>query len=60
MNFKDCGFSTRAIHFGQEPEETTGAVMAPIYLTTTFAQSSPGVHKGYEYSPNLEPNSKSF
>lgn len=60
MNFKDCGFSTRAIHFGQEPEETTGAVMAPIYLTTTFAQSSPGVHKGYEYSRTSNPTRKAF
>jgi cystathionine gamma-lyase len=44
------GFGTRAIHAGQSPDPTTGAVMTPIYLTSTYAQSAPGVHKGYEYS----------
>ncbi|HEY5933145.1 MAG TPA: cystathionine gamma-synthase [Kofleriaceae bacterium] len=44
------GFGTRAIHAGQSPDETTGAVMTPIYYTSTYAQSAPGVHKGYEYS----------
>src|SRR3569833_868570 len=42
------GFSTRAIHAGQYPDPTTGAVMTPIYATSTFAQESPGVNKGYE------------
>jgi cystathionine gamma-lyase len=44
------GFGTRAIHAGQVPDATTGAVMTPIYYTSTYAQSAPGVHKGYEYS----------
>ena len=44
------GFGTRAIHAGQSPDETTGAVMTPIYYTSTYAQSAPGVHKGFEYS----------
>ena len=44
------GFGTRAIHAGQHPDPTTGAVMTPVYLTSTYAQSAPGVHKGYEYS----------
>lgn len=60
MNFKDCGFSTRAIHVGQEPDPTTGAVMTPVYLTTTYAQSSPGIHKGYEYSRTANPTRKAF
>lgn len=60
MNFKELGFSTRAIHVGQEPDPTTGAVMTPVYLTTTFAQSSPGVHKGYEYSRTSNPTRKAY
>lgn len=43
------GFSTDAIHAGQEPDEVTGAVVTPIYLTTTYAQEELGRHKGYEY-----------
>lgn len=60
MNIKEFGFSTRAIHAGQEPDPTTGAVMTPVYLTTTYAQSSPGVHKGYEYSRTANPTRKAF
>lgn len=44
------GFGTRAIHAGQEPDPATGAVMTPIYQTSTYAQDAPGVHKGHEYS----------
>lgn len=44
------GFGTRAIHAGQKPDPTTGAVMTPVYYTSTYAQSAPGVHKGFEYS----------
>jgi len=43
-------FDTRAIHAGQEPDPVTGAVITPLYATSTYAQQSPGVHKGYEYS----------
>ncbi|HWU88494.1 MAG TPA: cystathionine gamma-synthase [Kofleriaceae bacterium] len=44
------GFGTRAIHAGQSPDPTTGAVMTPVYYTSTYAQDAPGVHKGFEYS----------
>ncbi|MHA1544131.1 MAG: PLP-dependent transferase, partial [Alphaproteobacteria bacterium] len=44
------GFDTRAIHAGQEHDPVTGAVITPIYATSTYAQKSPGEHKGYEYS----------
>lgn len=44
------GFSTRAIHAGQKPDPTTGAVMVPVYLTSTYVQEAIGKHKGYEYS----------
>jgi cystathionine gamma-lyase len=47
---KPPGFGTLAVHAGQEPDPTTGAVMTPIYLTSTYVQDGPGVHKGYEYS----------
>lgn len=46
---------TLAIHAGQEPDPTTGAIMTPIYQTSTYVQSSPGVHKGYEYSRSQNP-----
>jgi cystathionine gamma-synthase len=49
------GFSTRAIHAGQEPDPTTGAVVTPISLSTTFAQDGVGVHRGYEYSRSGNP-----
>jgi len=49
------GFATRAIHAGQEPDPGTGAVTVPIYQTSTFAQESVGVHKGYEYSRSGNP-----
>ncbi len=49
------GFSTRAVHAGQEPDPTTGAVMTPVYLTSTYVQEAPGVHKGYEYSRTQNP-----
>lgn len=48
-------FSTLAIHEGQEPDPSTGAVITPIYATSTFAQQSPGVHQGYEYSRSANP-----
>ena len=46
---------TLAIHAGQSPDPTTGAVMTPVYLTSTYAQASPGVHKGFEYSRTQNP-----
>jgi cystathionine gamma-lyase len=48
-------FGTRVIHGGQQPDPLTGAVMPPIYATSTYVQSSPGVHKGYEYSRTANP-----
>lgn len=49
-------FSTRAIHAGQEPEENFGAVIPPIYMTSTFAQEEPGEYKGYDYTRAGNPN----
>lgn len=53
-------FDTRAIHAGQEADPTTGAVMKPIYATSTYQQSAPGVHKGYEYSRTQNPTRKAY
>src|SRR5581483_556851 len=52
---RDQHFATRVIHGGQRPDPLTGAVMPPIYATSTYVQSSPGVHKGYEYSRSSNP-----
>jgi cystathionine beta-lyase/cystathionine gamma-synthase len=52
---KNYGFATKAIHVGQEPDPTTGAVTVPIYQTSTFAQEEPGKHRGYEYSRTGNP-----
>jgi len=49
------GFSTRAIHAGQEPDPATGATIVPIYATSTYTQAGPGDHKGYEYSRSGNP-----
>ncbi len=49
------GFSTRAIHAGQEPDPATGATIVPIYATSTYTQAGPGQHKGYEYSRSGNP-----
>lgn len=54
------GFATRAIHAGQEPDPSTGAVMVPIYATSTYVQESPGVHKGYEYSRSQNPTRMAY
>lgn len=51
----DCGIGTKAIHAGQAPDPSTGAVMMPIYATSTYAQHSPGEHQGYEYSRSHNP-----
>src|SRR3979490_1521462 len=48
-------FETLAIHAGQHPDPTTGAVMTPVYLTSTYAQEGPGEHKGFEYSRTRNP-----
>lgn len=54
------GFGTRAIHAGQPPEEKSGAVMTPIYQTSTYAQRSPGEHTGYEYSRTDNPTRTAY
>lgn len=59
-NNKELGFSTRAIHAGQQPDPTTGAIMTPVYLTSTYVQESPGVHKGWEYSRTHNPTRKAY
>ena len=53
-------FATRAIHAGQSPDPSTGAVMQPIYATSTYAQESPGKHKGYEYSRTQNPTRMAY
>jgi cystathionine gamma-lyase len=53
-------FSTRTVHGGQHPDPLTGAVMVPIYATSTYAQQSPGVHKGYEYARSQNPTRFAF
>jgi cystathionine gamma-lyase len=61
MSVKDkMKFSTRAIHAGQQPDPTTGAIMTPVYLTSTYVQESPGVHKGWEYSRTHNPTRKAY
>ena len=52
---RQLALGTRAIHGGQSPDPTTGAVMTPIYATSTYVQSSPGVHQGFEYSRTHNP-----
>ena len=54
------GFATRAIHAGQAPDPSTGAVMPPIYATSTYVQKSPGVHQGYEYSRTQNPTRMAY
>ena len=54
------GFSTRAIHAGQEPDPTTGAIMTPIYASSTYVQESPGKDKGFDYSRTANPTRRAF
>src|SRR5215472_13529676 len=54
------GFATRCVHAGQQNDPSTGAVMTPIYATSTYAQSSLGVHKGFEYSRSQNPTRMAF
>jgi cystathionine gamma-lyase len=57
---KKMGFGTKAIHAGQDPDSVTGAVMTPIYQTSTYAQASPGEHRGYEYSRTDNPTRTAY
>lgn len=60
MDYKELGFETRAIHVAQEPEKEYGSVMPPIYLTSTFAQESPGVVKKFDYSRGGNPTRNAY
>ncbi len=55
MKSQSAGFGTRAIHAGQSPDPTTGAIMTPVYLTSTYVQSAPNETKGYDYSRSGNP-----
>ncbi|MBT8067072.1 MAG: cystathionine gamma-synthase [Gammaproteobacteria bacterium] len=59
-NKKKQKFATRTIHAGQSPDPSTGAIMPPIYATSTYVQSSPGVHQGYEYSRTQNPTRMAY
>ena len=52
--------ATRVIHAGQEPDPSTGAIMTPIYQTSTYVQQSPGVHKGFDYARSVNPTRSAF
>jgi len=60
MNMDTLHFNTRAIHAGQAPDLSTGAVTTPIYATSTYKQQAPGVHQGYEYSRTHNPTRDAF
>ena len=60
MKKKQLGFETRAIHAGQSPDETTGAIMTPVFLSSTYVQKSPGDHKGWEYSRTGNPTRRAY
>ncbi len=57
---KKHDFATRVIHAGQQPDPTTGAIMMPIYQTSTYVQESPGRHKGYDYSRSINPTRSAY
>src|SRR5436190_19861817 len=57
---KQHEFATRAIHTGQEPDPRTGAVMTPIYATSTYVQKSPGKPKGYDYARSPNPTRPAY
>jgi cystathionine beta-lyase/cystathionine gamma-synthase len=54
-NGDELGFSTRAVHAGQSPDPSTGAIMTPVYLTSTYVQEYPDKHKGYDYARTVHP-----
>ncbi|MEP6484125.1 MAG: PLP-dependent aspartate aminotransferase family protein [Rudaea sp.] len=60
MKNKSLGLGTRAIHAGQSPDPSTGAIMVPIYATSTYVQKSPGIHQGYEYSRTQNPTRMAY
>jgi len=60
IDYSKKGFETKAIHVGQPPDPTTGAIMTPITLATTYVQESPGVHKGFDYSRADNPTREAY
>ncbi len=59
-NSQPHAFATRVIHAGQSPDPSTGAIMTPIYQTSTYVQQSPGVHQGYDYARSVNPTRSAF
>src|SRR5687768_18476828 len=57
---KQHDIATRVIHAGQSPDPSTGAIMMPIYQTSTYVQESPGKHKGYDYSRSINPTRSAY
>src|ERR1700731_5143024 len=57
---KQHDIATRVIHAGQSPDPSTGAIMTPIYQTSTYVQQSPGRHKGYDYSRSINPTRSAY
>ncbi len=55
QNWNDAQFETRAIHAGQDPDPSTGAIITPIFQTSTFVQDAVGEHKGYDYARSDNP-----
>ena len=55
-----AGFGTRAVHAGQRPDPTSGAIMTPVYFTSTYVQDALGQHKGYEYARGKNPTREAF
>jgi cystathionine gamma-lyase/cystathionine beta-lyase len=60
MQGDERGFGTRAIHAGQAPDPTTGAIMTPVYLTSTYVQEAPAQHKGYVYARGDNPTRRAL
>ena len=60
MNDKQHDFATRVIHAGQSPDPSTGAIMTPIYQTSTYVQESPARHKGYDYARSINPTRSAY
>src|SRR5204862_3451738 len=60
LEMTEYKFGTKAIHAGQEPDPATGAIMTPIYQTSTYVQESPGKHKGYDYSRSINPTRSAY
>ena len=56
----EFGFETRAIHAGQQPDPTTGAIVTPVYMTSTYVHSAPGEHQGYDYSRSINPTREAY